>query len=160
MNISEFLTYDEAIKSPTAIAKGIDNTPNAEQLENMRYVAVEIFDPCRRHIGGPLHASSFFRSIKLNKVIGGASTTSQHPKGQAVDMDADTFGNGTNVLIFNFIRTSLEFDQVIGEYPDASGKFSWVHASKVRPPGKNRKQVLVKLKEKYIPFSQYKVGMI
>jgi hypothetical protein len=157
--LSKYLTVEEATKSHTAIRLGIDNTPTDEQLENMKYVAAEVFDPVREFVGAPLGASSFFRCWALNGVIGGASTTSQHPQGQAIDIDADIYGNSTNLQIFNFIKGNLVFDQLIGEYPDALGNFSWVHVSLKRDEN-NRKEILVKLNEKYIPFKAYKVGMI
>lgn len=158
MKISKYITFEEATKSQTAIRLGIQNQPDKNQLESMKYVATNIFDVVREFVGGPLHASSFFRSEKLNAAIGGSSKTSQHMKGEAIDIDCDTFGNGTNNEVFNFIKDGLEFDQLIGEYPDASGKWSWVHVS-LKKSG-NRKQVLVKLKNKYIPFSDFKVGMV
>lgn len=158
MKISKYVTLAEAIKSQTATRLGITNMPNEQQLSAMKYVATEIFDPSREYINGPLHASSFFRSLELNSAIGGSSTTSQHMKGEAIDMDCDTFGYGNNNDLLNFIMKNLEFDQLIGEYPDASGKFSWVHCSKKK--GNNRGEVLVKLKAKYIPFSEWKPGMV
>lgn len=160
MKISKYLTLAEGIKSQTAIRKGIDNNPDADQLENMKHVATEIFDKVREFVKGPLNASSFFRSKALNSAIGGSSVTSQHMKGEAIDIDCDTFGNGTNLDVFNFIKDNMLFDQLIMEYPTADGKPSWVHVSLVRPPKKNRKQVLVKLKDRYIPYSEYKVGMV
>ena len=156
--ISKYINYEEATKSQTATRLGIKNEPNAQQLEAMKYVAVNVFDKVREFVGGPLHASSFFRSEKLNAAIGGSSKTSQHMKGEAIDIDCDTFGHGTNQDVFNYIRVNLEYDQVIGEYPDANGKWSWVHVS-LKKSG-NRKQVLVKLKDKYINYSDYKIGMI
>lgn len=156
--LSKFLTYEEAIKSPTAKRLGIDNEPDPEQLENMRYVAKEIFDPVREFVGGPLHASSFFRSRELNDAVPGSSKTSQHMTGQAIDIDCDTFGYGTNKEIFDFIRNTLIFDQVIAEYVDKFGNPSWVHVSKTKTG--NRGQVLVKLKDRYINFKDYKVGMV
>lgn len=156
--LSKYLTYAEGVKSPTAIRLGIDNSPNEEQLNNMKYVATEIFDPVREFVGGPLHASSFFRSKALNAAIGGSSTTSQHMKGQAIDIDADTFGHGSNKEIFKFIKNSLIYDQLIGEYPNIDGDFAWVHVSKVA--NNNRMEVLIKLKDQYIPYSQWRVGMI
>jgi zinc D-Ala-D-Ala carboxypeptidase len=158
MKISEYLTLDEAIKSPTAKAKGIDNTPNLDQIDAMRYVAAMVFDQVREFVGGPLHASSFFRSPELNKAIGGSSTTSQHMKGEAIDIDCDTFGNGTNNDVFDFIMENLDYDQVIGEYPDPSGKFSWVHVSLKKQ--KNRRQALIKLKDRYILYSDWTKGMV
>jgi zinc D-Ala-D-Ala carboxypeptidase len=156
--ISKYLNYEEATKSQTATRLGIKNEPNPQQLEAMKYVAVNVFDKVREFVGGPLHASSFFRSDKLNAAIGGSSKTSQHMKGEAIDIDCDTFGHGTNQEVFNYIRVNLDYDQVIGEYPDAKGKWSWVHVS-LKKSG-NRKQVLVKLKDKYINYSDYKIGMI
>jgi len=158
MKISKYVTLEEATKSQTAIRQGIDNSPNAEQLEAMKYVASEIFDPVREYVNGPLNASSFFRSHALNSAIGGSSTTSQHMKGEAIDMDADTFGYGTNHSIFEFIKHNLEFDQLIGEYPTPDGNFAWVHCSKKKKG--NRKEVLIKLKDKYIPFNDWKPGMV
>lgn len=156
--ISKYLTYKEAIKSPTALRLGIDNEPNPEQLENMRYVAKEIFDPVREFVGGPLAATSFFRSKELNDAVPGSSKTSQHMTGQAIDIDTDVYGYGKNIEVFDFIRTSLIFDQVINEYPDKDGNPSWVHVSKSKTG--NRGQVLVKLKDKYINYKDYKIGML
>ena len=159
MKISNYVTYEEATKSQTATRLGIDNKPDDDQLEAMKFVARNIFDKVRDFVGGPLHASSFFRSEALNSAIGGSSKTSQHMKGEAIDIDCDTFQFGHNNQVFDFIRKNLEYDQVIGEYPTADGKFEWVHVS-LRRDGKNRKQDLVKLKSAYIPFIQWKPGMV
>lgn len=157
--ISKYLTYNEATKSATALRLGITNEPNEEQLENMRYVATEIFDPVREFVGGPLLASSFFRSKALNDALSGSSKTSQHMTGEAIDIDCDGYQYGTNLAVFEFIKNNLEFDQLIMEYPDQFGTPAWVHVSKKRN-GRNRRQVLVKLKAKYIDHSDYKVGMV
>lgn len=158
MNISKYLTLAEATKSQNAVRLGIDNTPNEAQLKAMTHVGINIFDPCREFVKGPLAASSFFRSRALNEATPGSSLTSQHMDGEAVDIDCDTFGNGDNLSVFLFIKDNLEFDQLILEYPDGSGKPSWIHASlKMK---NNRRQVLVKLKAKYIEWKDYKTGMI
>jgi len=154
MRISKYLNYAEATKSQTATRKGIKNEPDADQLEAMKFVAAEIFDPTREHIGGPLFASSFFRSPELNAAIGG-SKTSQHCKGEAIDMDCDYYGVGTNTQIFWFIKNHLKFDQLIWEFGDTNEP-DWVHASK-RRDGKNRGEVLRCFRRddgttQYIPF--------
>lgn len=156
--ISKYLSYDEATKSPNAKRMGIENEPNPEQLVNMKYVAKEIFDPVREFVGGPLLASSFFRSKELNDATPGSSKTSQHMTGEAIDIDADGYQYGSNLAIFDFIRNTLVFDQLISEYPDKFGTPSWVHVSKTK--GKNRGQVLVKLKSKYILYGEYVLGMV
>ena len=156
--ISKYLSYQEAIKSPTALRLGIDNEPTPEQLEKMKHVATQVFDPVREYVKGPLHASSFFRSKELNDAVPGSSATSQHMAGEAIDLDADTFGYGTNRDIFYFIMDNLVYDQLILEYPDKFGNPSWVHVSKKKVG--NRGEVLVKLKTKYIKFKEYAIGMV
>ena len=94
MKISDHITYAEAIHSQTAKRKGIDNTPNPNQIEAMRLLAEKVFEPLRGWVGGPIKVNSFFRSPELNTKIGG-SKTSQHCKGQAIDID-DVYGYKTN----------------------------------------------------------------
>ena len=154
MNLSKTVTLKEATYSTTAIRKGIDNTPNEVQIENMKRTAVKIVDPTRNRFPGA-RINSFFRCPALNRAIGG-SKNSDHMAGRSVDLDSD--GNLLNIAIFDFIRTELDFDQCIGEYPDENGVFQWVHAS-IREKD-NRGQVLVKLKDKYIPFGEFQVGMV
>jgi len=129
-----------------------------DQLDNMKYVATEIFDKAREYAGGPLLASSFFRCKELNDSVPGSSKTSQHMTGEAIDIDCDAYGYSSNKGIFLYILNNLAFDQLILEYPDETGKPSWVHVSKSKK--KNRHEVLVKLKAKYIRYEDYKVGMI
>lgn len=157
MNISKYISYSEATKSPTALRLGIPNEPNEQQLKNMQLVATEIFDKVREFVGGPLHASSFFRSKELNDAVPGSSKTSQHMTGEAIDIDCDTYGYGNNLMVFDYIRHQLIFDQVISEYPNKFGIPAWVHVSRTKL--NNRGQVLVKLRERYIPYSAYVVGM-
>ena len=84
--ISKHISYKEGAYSNTATRKGIDNTPNDEQLENMKLVADKVFEPLRKWVSGPIKINSFFRCPELNKAIGGSSK-SQHCKGQAIDID-------------------------------------------------------------------------
>ena len=139
MKISPHLNLAELTRSETAKRNGIDNTPTAEHLENFKLLADKVFEPIREHFKTPIFISSGYRSKELNELIKG-STTSQHCKGQAIDIDMDG-GNGevTNRMIFDFIKNKLDFDQLIWEFgtdfnPD------WVHVSYVK--GKNRKQKL------------------
>lgn len=154
--ISKTVSLKEATKSQTAIRLGIDNTPTPEQMTAIADTAVHVVDAVRNKFQG-VDVSSFFRSPKLNKKVGG-STTSQHCKGEAVDLDSKD--NALNLAIFNFVKDNLVYDQIILEYPDADGTPSWVHVSFVQHPKINRGQILVKLKDKYIPFGEFVVGMI
>ena len=143
MNLSRNFTLQELIKSDTAIRKGIDNNPNADQMKNMILIAEEVFEPLRTYVGGPIKINSFFRSPELNKAIGG-STKSQHCQGQAIDLD-DTFGRCTNAEMFEFIKNNLDFDQIIWEFGDDNNP-DWVHVSYVSPE-QNRNRCLQAYKE-------------
>ena len=128
MKISDHITYAEAIHSQTAKRRGIDNTPTAKQVEVMKLTAEKIFEPLRKFVGGPIKVNSFFRSAELNKAIGG-SKTSQHCKGQAIDID-DVFGYKTNAEMYNWVKDNLNFDQMIWEFGTDMNP-NWVHISYV-----------------------------
>jgi hypothetical protein len=141
--LSSNLSLKEVIKSNTAKRKGIDNSPTAEHLANLKVVAVRVFQPIREHFATPIGISSGYRSEALNKAIGG-SKTSQHSRGQALDLDADIYGGLTNFDIFFFIKNNIDFDQLIWEF-GTDEEPNWVHVS-FRADGQNRKSVLKAIK--------------
>jgi len=141
--ISEHISYKEGVYSNTATRRGIDNTPNDEQLASMELIANEVFEPLRVYVNGPIKINSFFRCPKLNTAIGGSSK-SQHCKGQAIDID-DTFGRMTNAEMYHWIKDNLDFDQMIWEFGDDDNP-NWVHISYVSPKD-NRNRCLKAYKE-------------
>ena len=147
MRISKHISLKEAVHSNTAKRRGIENTPNDDQLYNMAKVDHNIFEPLRLYVGGAIKINSFFRSEELNKAIGGASKngkqTSQHCQGCAIDID-DIYGHKTNYEMFEYIRENLDFDQLIYEFGDATNP-DWVHCSYVSK-GENRNRVLRAIK--------------
>jgi zinc D-Ala-D-Ala carboxypeptidase len=131
--ISKHITIEEATYSAKAVANKISNVPNESQLEAMQLVAEKLFEPLRVWYGKPIKINSFFRNLEVNKLVGG-SATSQHCKGEAIDISA---GSKTeNKKLFDYVCKNLHFDQCINEY-----NFTWVHIS-YKPKG-NRKQILV-----------------
>jgi zinc D-Ala-D-Ala carboxypeptidase len=137
IKISKYISYQEAISSQTATRKKIVNITNGVQLICMQVVATKIFDVVREHFGVPLRVSSFFRCLLLNNAVGG-SKTSQHCKGQAIDMQGT--GEVSNKMIFDYIKEHLDFDQLIWEFGNNENP-AWVHVSYVSKE-KNRKQIL------------------
>jgi zinc D-Ala-D-Ala carboxypeptidase len=142
--ISKHISDREGVYSTTAMRRGLDNTPDREQLSNMKLLAEKVFEPLREWVGGPIRINSFFRGPELNKAIGGSSK-SQHCKGQAVDID-DGRCNKTNAQMYKFIKDELEFDQMIWEFGDDKNP-SWVHVSYVSED-KNRNRCLKAYKDK------------
>jgi len=131
--ISKHITLQEATESATALRMGIKNVPNEAELEAMKYVAENLFEPIREWYDKPIKINSFFRCRELNKAVKG-SLTSGHVLGNSIDISG---GNKVeNKKIFDFIKTSgLDYDQVINEYD-----YTWIHIS-LKKTG-NRKQVL------------------
>jgi hypothetical protein len=138
MQISDHISFKEATRSNTAKRLGIDNDPGDYEKTNMLGVALNIFEPLREWVGGPIKITSFYRSQELNKAIGG-SRRSQHCEGRAIDLD-DTFGHKTNAEMFEYIRKNLNFDQLIWEFGDENNP-DWVHVSFIAQDG-NRNRVM------------------
>jgi|TARA_R110002124_G_scaffold58260_2_gene162424 hypothetical protein len=136
--ISEHITYNESIKSSTAIRKGIENIPTEYELQNMGLVAEKVFEPLREWVKGPIKITSFFRCEELNKTIGGSSK-SQHCEGRAIDVD-DIYNYKSNAEMFHFIKNNLNFDQLIWEYGNSHNP-DWVHLSFISET-QNRQRVL------------------
>jgi hypothetical protein len=126
MTISEHIVMTEATFIQTAEIRNIKNTPDLDSIRNMKRLAEKVFEPMRNHFGVPIKVSSFFRSIQLNKAVGG-SANSQHCIGQAMDISVQTH-QVSNADLFNFIRDNLEFDQLIWEFGDDDCP-EWVHVS-------------------------------
>jgi zinc D-Ala-D-Ala carboxypeptidase len=131
------------VYSITAKRLGLDNVPGQFLLGNMKELAEQVFEPLREWVGGPIRINSFYRSKVLNKAIGG-STTSQHCKGQAVDID-DTNCKKTNAEMYAWIKENLNFDQMIWEFGDDKNP-NWVHISYVNEID-NRNRCLKAYKE-------------
>ena len=142
MKLTKNLSLAEVTKSATAIRMGIANTPSATHLIALKEVSKNIFQPCREHFGKPLAVTSGYRSEALNEAIGG-SKTSQHSKGEALDLDADVFGGFSNAELFNYIKDHLDFDQLIWEFGNNNNP-AWVHCS-YKTQG-NRNEVLIAIK--------------
>ena len=145
MNLSKNLTKAEFEKSETADKLKINNVMSVSITERARALAVNVFQPIRDRRGSAIKVNSGYRSIELNKKIGGSST-SQHCKGEAIDLPLTKEE-------FLWVKDNLTYDQLIYEFGD-DNQPSWVHIS--YSTVKNRKQVLRAIKEggktKYIPY--------
>ena len=132
--ISKHISYKEAVGSNYAKQKGIKNKPNEEQVENMKLLAKEVFEPLREWVDAPIKVNSMFRSLELNTALKG-SKTSSHMNGEA--MDITSMGGKSNFEMFHYIKDNLCFDQLIWEFGKQP---KWLHVSFSK---NNRQQVLV-----------------
>lgn len=150
MKLTENLTLLEATKSNTATRLGIDNTPPPAIIERMVETAEKIFQPLRDALG-PIRVSSFYRSPDLNRAIGG-SKSSQHCKGEAIDMQGIL---ASNKILFNSACDLEDFDQIIWEFGTLEEP-DWVHVSYSKTH--NRKQILratkIGKRTAYVPWKK------
>ena len=148
--ISKYFWYSEIGKSAYAIRNKIPNTPPKTVVENATALALNILDPLREFLGSALEPQSWYRSPALNFAIGG-SKTSQHVKGEAVDIEHHSVSNYRLAEIINEICPS--YDQLILEfYNPKDPRSGWVHVSCKKDLSKNRKQALIFDGKKYTPL--------
>ena len=133
--ISKYLTVGDAIKSETAIRKGIDNSMNQVQLVNAKGIAQLVYDPIKDKFPNA-GCYSFFRSKALNDAVGG-SPNSFHSFAGALDID--TIGNVDNKAIFKWVLDGgVPFNQLLWEYGTLEC-CEWVHVGLL--PGDKRHDI-------------------
>lgn len=133
--ITDHFTWQEVQLSDICSRRGLDNTPP----ENIRPAIVNTakqMERVRALLGKPIHVTSWYRCEQLQTILHSPST-SQHPKGEAVDFICPETGTPLQIckLIVAFPEL-VKFDQLIMEH-------SWVHISFSSDPSRaNRMEVL------------------
>lgn len=113
---------------------GLPNIPGGFVVGNLTILCVKILEPLRAHFGRPVTVNSAFRSRAVNQAVGSTSK-SQHPLGQAADVEIDGI---SNPIVAAWIRDNLPFDQLILEnYRPGITNSGWVHVS-YRSAGQRR----------------------
>ena len=136
MELTRNFTLQELIKSDTAIRKGINNNPNAEQIEKLKLLCEKILQPVRDHFGR-VKVTSGFRSPQLCQAIG-SSINSQHSRAEAADFECVGVDNAE---LADWIHRELDWDQLIVEYyVPGEPNSGWIHCSITE--GTARKQFL------------------
>ena len=134
-----YFTLKEFIVSDTAKAKGIDNTPTFEIVNNLQELRDKVLDPLRKAWGSGIKVTSGYRCPELNKAVGGVSQ-SVHQVGWAADVVPS---NGKLDEFFEFapkwLLNHCVFDQVIIE---KQGNKRWLHIGFKSLTGAQRFQVL------------------
>ena len=131
MNLSRNFSLQELIKSDTAVRKGIDNNPNADQIEKLKLLCENILQPVRDHFGR-VKVTSGYRSVELCMAIG-SSANSQHAKAEAADFECLGVDNAE---LADWIKNNLDYDQLILEYyTPGEPNSGWIHCSYI-PEGR------------------------
>ena len=132
MNLSEHFTLDELTHTDH---RQFDNTPNENELENLKRLAA-FLEEVKKALGGkPVMVNSAFRSKQVNDAVG-SKDTSQHRIGCAADIRVP--GMTPKEVVEAIMKSDIPYDQIIREFD------SWTHISvpdsAARPP---RKQALI-----------------
>jgi hypothetical protein len=117
MNLTEHFTLEELTITSH---REFDNTPNADQINNLERVAA-LLEQVKKVLGGkPIMVNSGFRSLQVNAAVG-SKPTSQHCLGCAADIRVPGM---TPDQVVQAIRDSdIQYDQLIREFD------SWTHIS-------------------------------
>ena len=119
MQLTPNFTLEELTASGTAARLGINNTPNAVEISNLRRLAY-MLQELRNMFDAPIFINSGFRNKELNQAVG-SSSSSQHLKACAADIRVS--GYTPREAVRKIIDSGISYDQVICEYD------SWVHIS-------------------------------
>lgn len=133
MKLSQNFTLEELIFSETAARLGIDNSPNREEIEELRLTAF-LLEEIRAELDKPVLVSSGLRRLLLNRAKK-SKDTSAHVWGGAADFKCPGYGTPLDVAKA-IAESGIVFDQLIYEFD------SWVHIGRARPGKLPRQQVL------------------
>ena len=126
------LTNNFTIEELTRTSSKFVNVPSTVERVALKQLAINVLQPLRDAYGKPITVNSGYRSPLVNKSVGGVPT-SQHIKGEAADITGGS--KQENKILFEMIKNTLDFDQLIDEK-----NYSWIHVS-YKTIG-NRKQIL------------------
>lgn len=133
LQLSRSFYLNEFTRSQTAARMGRIIEPTAAEIENLRRLCITVLQPLRDYTGRVITISSGLRPDWLNEAIGG-SPTSQHPKGEAADANAQ--GMTPFQLCQAAMHAEIHFHQLILEYDQ------WMHISCAPLGQEARRQVL------------------
>lgn len=116
MQLSANFTLSEFTISETASRRGLPNDPPEMVVANIKRLTVTL-EEVRLLLGKPINILSGYRSVEVNRAIGG-SLTSAHMQGLAADFTAPPIS--ALEVCRRIEASSISFDQLIYEY-------TWVH---------------------------------
>ena len=129
MMLSKHFSLDEFTFSATAQAMGIMNAPGSLELANLRFLCREVLEPARKVIGEPIHITSGYRCLALNRAVGGVAQ-SYHVRGLAADLHIESDAHASRLA--DALNAQPYCDLILVEHAHGA---SWLHvqARKLSP---------------------------
>lgn len=136
----KYFSIKELTASLKATQLGIKNEPSKAALTNLESLVLNILDPLREAWGAGIIVTSGYRSVALNKAVGG-SPSSAHRYGLAADIvPVDKRISVFKAFVVKWLKDNqVNFDQYIDE---VGGGSEWVHIGIKSPSGNQRRQFL------------------
>jgi uncharacterized protein YcbK (DUF882 family) len=125
MNLSQNFTLEELIRSDAAARGGWENTPNEQEIENLKRLAALLQDVKAAVGGKPVMINSGFRNKQTNDAVN-SKDSSQHRLGCAADLRVP--GMTPRKVVEACIEAQVPFDQIILEFD------AWTHISVSNSP--------------------------
>lgn len=127
--LSEHFSLDELIYSSTARTMGIANRPGSSEIANLRFLCREVLEPARRVLGEPIHVTSGYRCLALNRAVGGVAQ-SYHVQGLAADLHIESAAHASRIA--DALNAQPYCDLILVEHAHGA---SWLHvqARKLSP---------------------------
>ena len=117
MNLTQNFTLSEMTKSEMALRHNMANDPSETEIENMRLLCENVLQKVRDYYGMGVKVNSGYRHPLVNSKVGG-STTSDHCKGFAADIEIPGVANAD---LAQWIADNCEFRQLILEFYTPGG---------------------------------------
>lgn len=115
---------------------GLINTPSWEVIINLSALCEHVLDPLRIAFKRPIHINSGFRTLEINKAIGGAKNSDHLCIGTTAAVDITSGSSQLNKILFDLIlKSDIKYKQLIDEK-----QFTWIHIS--HDINNNKMQVL------------------
>lgn len=138
--LSDNWTLGDVAKGRSGIPSGTNYGKSSKEIvTNLQTLSTEVLDPIKKQYPNMIVTNSW-RSEAVNNSIPGASKTSDHLRGQAVDIQFSGFDRKQTYEAAQEIQKTLpDYDQILLEY---SGDKTWIHISyKDQASGGNRREI-------------------
>lgn len=115
-------------------------------VENLQLLTQNCIEPIKTQYSNMFITNSF-------RDAASSSSTSQHPKGMACDMQFSAVSKSDYFTIAKWIRDNISYDQLLLEYKTTGSRLPWIHISYNKDG--NRNQVLTFMNDK-----RYAIGLV
>lgn len=143
--LSPHLSVAAFTKSSTAIRNGINNGLPDDQYEAAMAYALKFFEPALTVLGGMINIHSGWRCLALNNALAGSSSTSDHMKANAIDMDYND--HMTLPKAFKkLLQSDIKYKQLMIEgVTVANPKGGWIHGAYDTSVGEDEQRMEIKI---------------